>query len=99
MDPSFRSPGFELAHNAAAGRTRINSGGRRLSSILEHTVGPSRTQALGARLPTAVKAVFKSEVELPVLPDPLRKELERELRGEVEQLRAHTGLAFAGWSV
>jgi len=54
---------------------------------------------LGARLPTAVKAVFKSEVELPVLPDPLRKELERELRGEVEQLRAHTGLAFAGWSV
>jgi hypothetical protein len=99
VDAGFRSPAFQRAHNSATGRTRITSSGRRLSSILERTVGPSRTQALGARLPTAVKAAFKSEVEPPLLPEPLRKELERELRGEVERLRAHTGLAFAGWSV
>ena len=99
VDAAFRSPEFERSHNAATGRTRITSSGRKLSSIVARTVGQRRAQALGARVPTAVKMAFKSEVEPPVLPDPLRKELERELRGEVERLRAHTGLAFAGWSV
>jgi hypothetical protein len=99
VDAGFRSPEFERSHNAATGRTRINSSGRRISAILERTVGPTRTHALGARLPTALKAAFKSEVDPPVLSAHLRKELERELRGEVERLRAHTGLAFAGWSV
>ena len=99
VDAAFRSPEFERSHNAGTGRTRITGSGRRLSSILERAVGPSRAQALGARLPMAVKAAFKSEVEPPLLPEPLRKDLERELSGEVEQLRAHTGLAFAGWSI
>jgi hypothetical protein len=40
-----------------------------------------------------------TELEPPVLPDDLREELERELGDEVQRLRAHTGLAFAGWSV
>ena len=98
-DPSFRSPEFELSHNAATGRTRITGSGRMLSSILERTLGRSRAHALRAHAPRALKSAFKSELPPPRLPEALREELEGELRGEVEQLRAHTGQDFAGWSL
>jgi hypothetical protein len=99
VDMSFRSPEFERTHNSATGRTRITSSGRKLSSVLERTLGPASAQALRRRAPRALKSAFTSEVDPPVLPDSLRRELEYELRGEVEQLREHTGLAFASWSL
>jgi len=99
VDTAFRSARFELSHNAATGRTRITGTGRMLSSIAQRTLGQSGAQALRAHAPRALKSAFKSEVEPPALPSDLREELERELRDEVERLRAHTGLAFAGWSV
>jgi hypothetical protein len=99
VDPDFRTPEFEVAHNAATGRTRVNRMGRTVSGLLERTVGSRRSRALRASTPAALKAPFRYEVELPVLSDVLRAELEDELRPEVEQLRAHTGLAFAGWSI
>jgi hypothetical protein len=99
VDPSFQSPEFELRHNAATGRTRMNRAGQTVSSLLERTLGPSRSHALRSRAPAALKSPFRYEVEPPVLPDELRAELEAELRDDVERLRAHTGLAFSGWSL
>jgi Sulfotransferase domain len=99
VDPSFGSPGFERAHNAGTGRTRRNRAGEAVSALLERTLGPARSQALRERAPQALKSPFRYEVEPAGLPDELRAALEDELRGDAEKLRAHTGLAFAGWSV
>ena len=99
VDSSFRSSEFELAHNAATGQTRMNRAGHTVSSLLVRTLGSRRSHALRARAPAALKLPFRYEVEPPVLPDELRAELEEELRGDVERLRAHTGLAFSGWSI
>jgi Sulfotransferase domain len=99
VDPSFRSPGFERAHNARTGRTRRNRAGEAVSTLLERTLGPARSQVLRERAPQALKSPFRYEMEPAALPDELRAELEDELRADAEKLRAHTGLAFAGWSV
>ena len=99
VDASFRSAEFERSHNAATGRTRRNRAGQTVSSLLERTLGPARSQALRQRAPQALKSPFRYEVEAAVLPQRQREELEHELRDDAERLRAHTGLAFAGWSV
>lgn len=99
VDPSFESAGFERAHNAGTGRTRRNRAGQAVSAALERTLGPTRSQALRERAPQALKSPFRYEVEPAALPDELRTELEDELRDDAERLRAHAGLAFAGWSV
>jgi len=99
VDPSFESAGFERAHNAGTGRTRRNRAGQAVSAVLERTLGPTRSQALRERAPQALKSPFRYEVEPAALPDELRTELEDELRDDAERLRAHAGLAFAGWSV
>jgi hypothetical protein len=46
-----------------------------------------------------LKAPFRTEVEAPVLSAAVREELADELVSDVERLRAHTGLAFDGWSL
>jgi hypothetical protein len=99
VDPSFESAGFERAHNTGTGRTRRTRAGEAVSTLLERTLGPARSQALRERAPQALKSPFRYEVEAAALPDELRAELEDELREDAERLRAHTGLAFAGWSV
>jgi Sulfotransferase domain len=99
VDPSFESTGFERAHNAGTGRTRRNRAGDAVSTLLERTLGRARSQALRERAPQALKSPFRYEVEPAALPDELRTELEDELRDDTERLRAHAGLAFAGWSV
>jgi len=99
VDPEFRSPQFELSHNAATGRTRMNRAGQTVSSLLERTLGPRGSHAVRARTPAALKAPFRYEADAPVLPDELRTALADELRDDVARLRAHTGLAFAGWSL
>ena len=99
VDPSFESAGFERAHNAGTGRTRRNRAGEAVSTLLERTLGPARSQALRERAPQALKAPFRYEAEPAALPDELRAALEDELRDDAEKLRAHTGLAFAAWSV
>jgi Sulfotransferase domain len=99
VDPSFESAGFERAHNAGTGRTRRNRAGEAVSTLLERTLGPARSQALRERAPQALKSPFRYEAEPAALSAELRAELEDELREDAERLRAHTGLAFAGWSV
>jgi hypothetical protein len=99
VDPTFRSPEFEQAHNVATGRTKKNRAGQTVSSLIGRTLGPRRSQALRARAPAVLKAPFRYEVKAPVLSDALRAELEDELRADVERLRAHTGFAFAEWSL
>ena len=99
VDSSFRSLGFTLSHNVAQGRRRQTRAGRAVSSALDRTLGPRAAQALRTRAPAPLKAPFRHEVGAPVLPGPLREELEEELRPEVDRLRAHTGLALAGWSI
>jgi hypothetical protein len=99
VDAAFRSYEFERSHNAATGRTRRNRGGRVVSALLERTLGPERSQAVRERAPQALKAPFRYEVVQASLSDEARRGLEEELRGEVERLREHTGLAFAGWSI
>jgi len=99
VDPSFESAGFERAHNAGTGRTRRNRAGQAVSAALERTLGPTRSQALRERAPQALKSPFRYEVEPAALREELRTELEDELRDDAERLRAHAGLAFAGWSV
>jgi hypothetical protein len=99
VDPSFRSSEFELAHNVATGRTTMNRAGRTVSALIERTLGPARSHALRARAPAVLKSPFRHEAEPHVLPDALRKELEDELRADVERLRGHTGLGFSGWSI
>lgn len=99
VDPTFRSPEFEQAHNVATGRTRRNRAGQTVSSLIGRTLGARRSQALRARAPAVLKAPFRYEVKPPVLPSELRAELEDELSGDVERLREHTGLAFAEWSL
>ena len=99
VDPSLRSPEFKRAHNAGTGRVRRTDAGEAVSRALERTLGPGRSRALRARVPSALKAPFRQEAEPPVLPEPLRTELEGELRKDAERLRAHTGLAFASWSI
>jgi Sulfotransferase family len=99
VEPSFCSPDFEHAYNAATGRVRRNAAGEAVSRVLERALGPGRSQALRERVPVALKAPFHREVEPAALPERLRSELEDELREDAERLRAHTGLAFAGWSI
>jgi hypothetical protein len=99
VDSAFRSPGFVRTHNAATGRIRRNRAGEAVSVLLERTLGSTRSQMLRARAPRALKAPFRSEAPPAVLPETLRAELEEELRDEVARLRAHTGLAFAGWTL
>jgi hypothetical protein len=99
VDPSFESAGFERVHNAGTGRTRRKGTGEAISTLLERTLGPDLSQTLRERTPEALKSPFRYEAEPAVLPDELRAELEDELRDDAEKLRAHTGLAFAGWSI
>ena len=99
VDPSFRSPGFERSYNTGTGRLRRNSAGDAVSRVLEGALGPGRSQALRERVPSALKAPFRRAAEPVVLTERLRSELEDELRGDAERLRAHTGLGFAGWSI
>lgn len=99
VDPSFRSPEFERTHNAATGLVRRNRAGEAVSKLLERTLGPSRSQMLRERAPRPLKAPFRYEAGPVVLPETVRAELEEELRDDVVRLRAHTGLAFAGWTV
>jgi Sulfotransferase domain len=99
VDASFESPGFERVHNAGTGRTRRTRAGEAVSTLLERTLGPVRSQALRERAPQALKSPFRYEVGPAALSDALRTELEDELREDAEKLRAHTGLAFAAWSV
>src|ERR671935_979384 len=90
VDPSFRSPAFGRAHNAATGRTRRTRAGEAVSTLLQRTLGPSRSQALRERAPQALKSPFRYEVGPAALPDERRTELEDELRDDAERLRAHT---------
>lgn len=99
VDPDFDSEQFAASHNRATGQVRRNRSGRAVSRALSRALGPARATALAARAPSALKEPFRTRVERPVVDDALRERLAAELRGDVDRLRAHTGLAFAGWSL
>jgi hypothetical protein len=99
VDPTFRSPEFERTHNAATGRIAPNRAGEALLTVLDRALGPAGARALRKRAPDGLKTPFRHEAAPPVLPDELRAKLEDEVRDDVAKLRAHTGLAFAGWTV
>ncbi|MDX6518794.1 MAG: hypothetical protein QOF50_1640 [Gaiellaceae bacterium] len=99
VDPSFRSEGFEVVHTPGRTRTRRNPAGRALLGGLAKTLGPSRTHRLVTSAPGALKAPFRRMLEPPVLGPAARERLEEELAPDTQRLRAHTGLAFGGWTV
>jgi hypothetical protein len=99
VDSSFYSQAFGRVHNEATGRVQRNRTGEVVSTLLERTLGRTRSQALRERTPRALKAPFRYEAQPATLSDRSRRALEEELREDAERLRAHTGLAFAGWTV
>jgi len=99
VDPQFRAHDFAATHNVAAQHSRPNRAGRVVAGALRRTLSPERAQALRAHAPAVLKAPFRTRVEPPAISPALREQLTEELRGDVEQLRAHTGQAFAGWSL
>ena len=99
VDPSFRTPEFGRAHNAATGRTRRTPTGDLVSTMLTRTLGTQRARALRERAPSALKSPFRSHAEPPLMRQEQRDELVAELAPEVERLRAETGLDFAGWTL
>jgi len=99
VDASFRSPAFTATHNRASQHSRPNRAGRLVGGALRRALSPERAQVLRARAPAALKAPFRTAVERPILSPKLRAQLADELRDDVERLRAHTGQAFAAWSL
>jgi hypothetical protein len=99
VDPTFRSPAFTATHNRVAQHSRPNRAGRLLGGALRRALSAERAQVLRERAPAALKAPFRTPVERPALSPELREQLEEELRDDVERLRAHTGQAFAAWSL
>jgi hypothetical protein len=99
VDTRFRTPEFAATHNTVSQHSRPNRAGRVVAGALRRTLSPERAQALREHAPAALKARLRTPVEAPVLAPELRDELTEELREDVEQLRAHTGQAFAGWSL
>jgi hypothetical protein len=99
VDATFSSPSFERTHNAGVGRNAPNRAGTAVATLLERTLGQARATAVRGRAPYALKAPFRRHAPRPVLSDAARARLEDELRDDVARLRAHTGLALAGWTV
>jgi Sulfotransferase domain len=99
VDPSFSSPEFDRTHNAATGRVRPNLAGEAVLTTLDRVVGPALAKGVRERAPRVLKRPFRYESPTPALPGEVRAKLEDELRDDVSRLRAHTGLAFAGWTV
>ena len=99
VDSGFRSEVFDRVHNRAIGRERRTATGRVAVNLLNRALGPQRTSTLARQTPAALKSRFRYSVERPTLSQPLRERLATELRDDVDRLRKHTGLAFAGWSL
>jgi len=98
-DPDFRSAEFEREHIPVPRPIRRNRAGQAVLRGLRRTLSPDRAAAVLAGAPTRFKAPFRTLVERPVVSGEVRAWLEDEFRDDVARLRAHTGLAFAGWSV
>jgi hypothetical protein len=99
VDPGFRSGEFDREHLPVARPIRRTGAGRVVLGGLYRSLGPERTSALIARTPTVLKTPFRRTVARPVVSETVRARLESELREDVRRLRAHTGQAFAGWSI
>ena len=99
VDPDYRSPDFAEWHNPGVTHGRTTRTGQRVLRVLHRTLGANAALAVRRAAPAAVKARFRTPYERPVPSPELRARLEDELREDVERLRAHTGLAFSGWSI
>jgi hypothetical protein len=99
VDPEYTSNVFATTHNPRPQPTRRTFAGRMIHSGLSRVVGPGRAAEMVVRSPPALRDPFRRLVERPAPSDSLRDRLAEELRADVHQLRRHTGLAFAGWSL
>jgi Sulfotransferase domain len=99
VEPDFRTADFERVHNPHVTHGRTGRTGRIVLRSLDLTLGHRRALAFRARVPAFAKRWFRTPYERPVPSVATRELLEAELRPEVEELRRHTGLAFADWSL
>lgn len=99
VDPEFRSPVFRLERHRSSLLRRKTRVGERLAAIglegqLERLPQPWRW---GAKQLTFLP--FSRAIPRPRLGDQAREWLVDQVRDDVAQLRAFTGLPFEGWSV
>ena len=96
VDPSFRSPVFNRRYNSSAVRDL-----RRAPAVsaAERLIGPERAAAAAPGVPSSVVERVARASRPAQLDADARRVLEAHLRPEVDRLRDHTGLAFAGWRI
>ena len=99
VDPGYDSGELDRLHNVSTPATRPNRIGSIIRTGLERAVGARGARAIAHRVPRPLKAPFRRVADQPAVTPELRERLAEEFRPEVERLRAHTGEAFAGWSV
>jgi hypothetical protein len=99
VDDQFQSTAWDDVHNTAARPTRRTRLGQTVYAVVSGTVGRERAAALVARSPAALRDPFRRQVNRPIVSADVRTRLATELADDVERLREHTGLAFAGWSL
>jgi hypothetical protein len=99
VDTGHRAPEIDRWHNPGSTHGRLTTSGQVLLRALNVALG--RRHALGVRqlAPAWARSRFRLPYERPVPSAELRHRLEEELRPDVEQLRQHTGLPLAGWSL
>jgi Sulfotransferase domain len=98
VDEGFTSPRFERAYNRAPERRRRFPAAV-ASRALTRTFGSVRAWHVQRRVPHAVYLLFSAELHRPVPDERQRARLVDYYAEDVAQLRAHTGLALASWSV
>jgi len=95
VDDSFSSPAWERELHRSSSKRRPRAalggrGGRTGVRVLRRLPGPAARR---------LEPVLTRPVERPTVSPALRERLAAVLAPEVERLRAHTGQAFAGWSL
>ena len=100
VDDTFTSPEFHVRENVAWATPRDrNELGEPIVRALDRVLGAERSERLRARAPRALHAPFSQRRGSAELAADQRERLREFLAVDAERLRAHTGLALAGWSV
>jgi hypothetical protein len=98
VDPDFVSQDFDEVHFPAMTRRRRRPVAKAILA-LSRAVGDERSYNARRRVPAWIRAMLTVPLERPALEPALRARLEQLYAPDVAQLREHTGLRFARWSV
>jgi hypothetical protein len=98
VDLEFNSPEFDDVHYPAPTRRRRRPVAKAIRA-LDRMIGAERSYQARRRAPGWLWRMLTVPLEPPVLRPELRARMERLYEPEVTQLREHTGLRFASWSV